>query len=111
MSKSVVVLAVVLLTTACSGQQSISQFAACSSLACMQKQAREEIVQQCNEDLFRYPRYSRQRQNVINTTYRYPLTNWDMFSDSLSLGLNGPSPMEWCRMYADQRLQTRYRSR
>ena len=110
MSKSVVSLVVVLLTTACSSQQPISQFAACSSLACMQKQARQEIVKQCNEDLFRYPRYSRQRQKAINTTYRYPLTNWDMFSDSLRMGLNGPSPMEWCRAYAEHHLQTRYGS-
>lgn len=55
------------------------------------------------DDLFKRPLHPA-RQALIQKEYGYPLTNADTYFDWTQLGGTGPSPDQWCRRYADAKV-------
>ena len=81
---------------------------ACFSADCIRQQTQQQLSAACTNHLFFYPRSLR---TAIDQEYRYPLTNFDSYSDWLRMGNMGPHPKEWCDRYAAHKVQNSYPTR
>ncbi len=75
----------------------------CSSVNCMNQQAMNSYYQNCLSNLGQYAR-SPARRRAIDAEFRYPLKNEASYYDWIRMGGTGPSPQQWCRGYAAQKV-------
>ena len=83
-----------------------AHFAPCSSLHCLALAQTEELTRTCVKDLFTYEP-NRRRQPAIDSRYRYPFVSWRSYSNWRRFGGDGPTPLEWCRDYAEHQVRPR----
>ena len=86
---------------ACASQQETP----CRTVDCELQSVIAEVTTTCRKDLIRYPRPKRA---YIDREYQYPLKNHRSYVNLINMGGRGPSPLRWCRAYAEQRAQVRF---
>ncbi|MEM7077164.1 MAG: hypothetical protein AAF513_00925 [Pseudomonadota bacterium] len=75
----------------------------CATEKCSKDLVIRAVSRQCLSDLNDHHMLSVSERERINNTYRYPFTNEKTYSSAMRRGNMGPSPMAWCRRYAEWR--------
>ncbi|MEM8766644.1 MAG: hypothetical protein AAGE43_04320 [Pseudomonadota bacterium] len=69
----------------------------------MTQEAANAHYRNCVAKLGQYAR-SRGKQRAIDAEFRYPLKNEESYYRWVRMGGTGPSPQQWCREYAAQKI-------
>ncbi len=92
----------------CAGSRSpCADPAAASSLSCLQERAREPAFRACIDDLFYERTLNRRERAAIADQYGYPATNAETYFALRQMGVQTPSPHQWCDEYAARRTALR----